>query len=193
MQIGFIGAGPVAIQLSARFVASGHTVSLGRRTPPTSFADAIARADVVVVAIPFRACATVLPPFADALAGMIVIDATNPLNEDYSPLKIDGGRSAAETIAALLPQSRVVKAFNAIFADAMDRPERGGVRIATFVCGDDSDATNRVGALADGAGYDAIVIPSLAAAAFAEAAAHLNIAIAFQSERGTRSAFGYLP
>lgn len=195
MDIGFIGSGPVATNLATLFHASGNTTALGHRDGPQSFARAIDGADVVTIAIPYRFCEEVLPTLASALRVKVVIDATNPLAPDYSPLALPEGRSAAEEIARILPESRVVKAFNTVFADVMhaDLLGRGPYRVATFVCGDDPSAVEIVADLARAAGFDVIPFESLAAARHAEAVAHLNIAIAFGSGRGTRGAFLYVP
>lgn len=101
MHIGFIGSGPVATNLATLFSSAGHTTTLGRREGPSTFASAIVGADVVVLAIPYRVCHEVLPELAEALRGKIVIDATNPLAADYSPLALADGRSAGEEVAAL--------------------------------------------------------------------------------------------
>ncbi len=195
MHIGFIGNGPVATNLAALFRAQGHTTTLSGRSGPQTFASAIMGSDVVVLAIPFRACAVVLPPLRDALRAKTVIDATNPLAEDYGPLVIDGGRSAAEEIADLLPESTVVKAFNTVFADNMStaKLERGERPVVTIVCADDAPARGYVAALAQGAGFDAIEAPTLACARYVEAMTHLNIALAFGMQRGTSGAFLYAP
>ncbi len=181
MLIGFIGSGPVATQLATLFEASGAKTRLSHRQPPDSFAAAVADADIVVVAIPYRACVGALPSLATALRGKVVVDATNPLNEDYSPIVIAGGRSASEEIQGLLPESRIVKAFNTVFADNMraDSLHRGDVQAAAFICGDDAAANQGVVELATAAGFDAIDAGPLVHARYLEAMAHLNIALAF--------------
>ena len=53
----------------------------------------------------------------DSLAGKVVVDITNPLNfETFDSLTVPADSSAAAEIAAALPQSQVLKAFNTTFA-----------------------------------------------------------------------------
>ena len=195
MKIGFIGAGPVATNLGASLRRAGHDISLGHRTG-SGFVDAIEDADVVVLAIPYRVCVEVLPALASSLAGRIVVDATNPLSPEYAPIVLDGARSGAEHIADLLPDARIVKAFNTIFADAMtvtavDASVSRDGRLAGFIAGDDAAATHLVARLAEDAGFAPLVVQSLAAARYLEALAHLNIALAFGTGIGTRGGFAY--
>jgi hypothetical protein len=126
MQIGILGGGNVGSALARLALAAGHDVRIGQRAPRhddglpvTDPAAACAHGEVVILAIPFTACGGALGPLAPALAGKIVVDATNPLREDWSPLPLADADSAAQHLAALLPGARMVKAFNTVFADVM--------------------------------------------------------------------------
>lgn len=55
----------------------------------------------------------------DQLVGKIVVDISNPLTADFTGLAISGHTSAAEALAKLIPDSRVVKAFNTTFAGTL--------------------------------------------------------------------------
>jgi 8-hydroxy-5-deazaflavin:NADPH oxidoreductase len=200
-KIGFIGSGPVARNLAALATAAGHLALLSSRTPSTlpdgsivtSFTDVADEAEVVILAIPFRACATTVPTLASMLSGKVVVDATNPLHPDYSPIILGTHTSAAEQIASLLPRSRVVKAFNMIFADVMhpDKQQRAGQRATVFVAGDEPDATSVVAELGNDIGFAPILAGPLASARYLEAMAHLNIQIAFGLNGGSNAAFIY--
>ncbi len=112
--IGFIGAGPVARQLGALAAAAGYRPVLSSRSPSAEhqtvdFAEVAKQADVAVVAIPYRAVDDVLPKLRTALVGKIVIDVTNPLHPDYTPIVLGPDTSAGEHVALLLPDSQVVK------------------------------------------------------------------------------------
>ena len=73
--------------------------------------------DIVVLAVPYPAVADVIAERGDQLAGKVVVDITNPLNfETFDSLVVPADSSAAAEIAAALPQSRVLKAFNTTFA-----------------------------------------------------------------------------
>lgn len=193
MKIGILGTGNVAGRLATLFTQGGHDVLKGGRSGEVSFQDAAAHGDIVVIAIHYHVAAEVLQPLAGTLAGKIVVDATNPLNDDWSPLLLGQESSAGEEIAKLLPQSKVVKAFNTIFADVMnlDAINRGGQNITAFAAGDDSEAVAEVSALAKDAGFAPVAINKLSAARYLEAMAHLNIELAVGQGGGTNAAFLY--
>jgi len=193
--IGILGAGNVARALANLLRAADYPVELGQRSdassPDTVSFEAAATAEIVIIAIPYLACADVLPALKPQLHGKIVIDATNPLNADWSPVGFADASSAAEEIAKLLPGSHIVKAFNTVFADVMKSTSllRGGARVSSFIASDDPSATERVTQLADSAGFAAVPVGPLRLARYLEAIAHLNIAIAVGMGGGTQGAF----
>jgi hypothetical protein len=199
MRIAIIGAGAVGGKLAALFSAAGHAVVLGVRNggdAPASHARAsieaaVERADVVLLAIPYTACQEVLPPLAKSLAGKIVVDATNPLRPDWTPLELGERNSAGEENARRLPGARFVKAFNTIFADVMvpEKLVRGSHRVTAFVAGDDRGACDVVADLARGAGFAPLLTGPLRTARQLESIAHLNIHLALSERGGTNAAF----
>jgi 8-hydroxy-5-deazaflavin:NADPH oxidoreductase len=198
MNIGIIGSGNVGSALHALFRAAGHEVRVGSRAPTAAQAtvsvlDAVKQSDVVVLALPFDAAQEALPALVSALRGKVVVDATNPLNADWSPKLLGQQHSAGEEMARLLPGATVVKAFNTVFADVMtkDRLSRGGHRASTFIASDDHSAAETVSALATSAGFAPIKVGPLSASRYLEAMAHLNIAIAIGQQGGTNAAFVY--
>jgi len=202
MLIGFIGSGPVAQNLAKLAHSAGHDVALSSRHHEkslldyevTSFRVAAERADIAVIAVPYRVTSELLPQLAHALQGKIVIDATNGLNEDYTPMASIGlEASAGEEIARHLPKSRVVKAFNTVFADIMsaERLDRGGQRATAFVASNDAEARSVVAKLAGDLGFDPVEAGPLAMARHLEGMAHLNIQIAFREGAGSNVAFVY--
>lgn len=198
MTIAFIGSGPVATHLASLAASAGHDTVVSSRTPNASsgtvgYIEAAQRGDIVVLAIPFRAAAEALPPLAHHFEGKVVIDATNPLNPDYTPINLGPETSAGETIAALLPGAKIVKAFNTIFADVMrsDRQDRAGHRATSFIASDHLDAREIVERLATEMGFAPVVAGPLHTAQYLEAMAHLNIQIAFRENGGANAAFVY--
>jgi 8-hydroxy-5-deazaflavin:NADPH oxidoreductase len=94
-----------------------------------------------VLAVPYPAVAYVIAKRADQLAGKIVVDITNPLNfESFDSLTVPADGSAAAEIAAALPQSRVVKAFNTTFAATLASSTAGPLPTTVLIAGDDADA-----------------------------------------------------
>src|SRR5262249_60595168 len=78
-------------------------------------AEAAAAGDIVVVTIPLKSIATV--PVAP-LAGKVVIDTNNyyPQRDGHIPELDNESTTTSELLQAHLPASKVVKAFNHIYA-----------------------------------------------------------------------------
>jgi predicted dinucleotide-binding enzyme len=127
------------------------------------------------------------------LDGKIVIDATNPLFEDWSPLLLGEENSAGEEVQKALPQTLVVKAFNTVFADVMKVIDLTGLRpqVTGFYCGDHRDAKTVVAKLLERLGFEARDVGALSSARWLEAMAHLNIRIAVGLKGGTNAYFTY--
>lgn len=193
MRIGVLGNGNVGSRLSTLLAQGGHEVLVGSRSGGISLQQVALHCDVVVVAIHYHAAKEALAPLAGLLTDKIVVDATNPLNDDWSPLLLGQETSAAEEISRILPRSRIVKAFNTIFADVMkaDAIKREGQNITAFTAGDDEVAVDTVAALARDAGFKPVAINKLSAARYLEAMAHLNIELAVGQGGGTNAAFLY--
>ncbi len=202
MKIGIIGAGNVGQKLGGLIKNGGHEIVFGTQNPANrnvegsevlSIQEAIDFADIVIFAIPFTAYNSLLPKLKDSLSGKIVIDVTNPLNEDWSPLLLGAEDSGGEMVVRMLPDSRVVKAFNTIFADIMT-PEglnRNGHKVTAFIAGNDEQAVEAVRGLAVDMGCAPVVAGSIKNARYFEAIAHLNIQLAVVQGGGTNAAFVY--
>jgi predicted dinucleotide-binding enzyme len=83
MRIAVIGAGNIGGTLGDKWAKAGHEVIYGVRHPAeadqTAPADAVAGADVVVLAVPGPAAKDVIRSLGASLAGKVVIDATNDM------------------------------------------------------------------------------------------------------------------
>ena len=200
MKIAILGFGSVGKQFAALFSQAGYEIIIGLRSTPTpglpyeaaAFKEAAEAADCIALAIPFTACANVLPDLVEATKGKIVIDSTNPLNNDWSPTLLGEENSAAEEISRLLPDADVVKAFNTIFADVMAQRTIDGQNITAFIAGDNAAAKQKVIGLASNIGYAPLDTGALSTARYLESLAHLNIQIAVGQGGGTSAAFVYL-
>ena len=200
MKIGVLGYASVGKNLEVLFKNAGYTTIIGVRSPEkyeqddvTDIVAAAEDADTVVLAIPYRVCSEVLPDLKRALSKKIVIDATNPLNEDYSPILFDKEDSAGETLQRILGESMMVKAFNTIFADNMtpEKLDRDGRKLTTFIAGDNDPANEKVLQLAEKIGFSPIDTGPLKNSRYLEGMAHLNIQIAFGQGKGADVAFLY--
>ncbi len=114
--------------------------------------------DVVVLAVPYGAVADIIAQRGEQLAGKVVVDVTNPVNvETFDSLVVPADGSAAAEIAAALPRSRVVKAFNTTFAATLASGTVGGQQPTTvLIAGDDADAKSLLAGIVTAAGLRAI-------------------------------------
>jgi hypothetical protein len=137
---------------------------------------AVEGAELVVLAVPHTAVGAVLDEVGPALAGKVVVDATNPIKPDYSGLSTTG-KSGAEGIQERVPEARVVKAFNTALAARQADPTVHGLRADGFVAGDDDEAKAKVLGLVEAIGFNPIDAGGLAMAQQLEALAWLNISL----------------
>ena len=200
MKIGVLGYASVGKNLEVLFKNAGYTTIIGVRSPEkyeqdnvTDIVAAAKDADTVVLAIPYRVCSEVLPDLKMALSKKIVIDATNPLNEDYSPILFDKEDSAGETLQRILGESMMVKAFNTIFADNMTREklDRDGRKLTTFIAGDNDPANEKVLQLAEKIGFSPIDTGPLKNSRYLESMAYLTIQVAVAQGKCLGVAFLY--
>ncbi|NUT53078.1 MAG: NADPH-dependent F420 reductase [Saccharothrix sp.] len=110
-----------------------------------------ARADVVLIAVPWDGHADTVASLREPLRGKVVIDCVNPLGFDKQgpfALPVAEG-SAAQQAAALLPDSRVTAAFHHVSAVTLADLSVERVEGDVLVLGDDREATDLVRALAE--------------------------------------------
>jgi predicted dinucleotide-binding enzyme len=169
MKIGIVGSGNIGGTLTRRLTALGHEVSVSNTRGPESLRDladetgatpatpeeAIAGADLVVLAIPLKAV-----PDVPSLDGKLVVDADNYYpGRDGQIADIDDGMSSSRWTATQHPGATVVKAFNTmnwrkLLADG--RPHGDPSRLAIPVAGDDEAAKATVSELVDALGFDPV-------------------------------------
>jgi 8-hydroxy-5-deazaflavin:NADPH oxidoreductase len=185
MRIAVMGAGNVGGALGAAAAQVGHEVVFGVRDPEsaktaaalaaipgaraTGPGTAVDGADLVVFALRWDAVPDVVAELP-SMAGRVVIDAMNRFS--------DPDRSTADDLAELLPDAKVVKAFNTIgfenLATARDREEPA----AMFVAGDDPDAKRAALDLAGELGFVPEDAGGLANAAALEQMVRIWLALA---------------
>jgi NADPH-dependent F420 reductase len=210
MKIAVIGTGNVGTRLGKLFTLAHHQVTMGSRNQQRAEEVAAAMgadvqgktyryaardAEIVVIAIPWSedAVKKAVQELGDLIA-KIVIDCTNPLAPDYMSNTLGHTTSSSEEIAKLIPQAKVVKAFNTIFADVMQPGKQtfGEHKGTGFYCGDDPEAKEIVAQLINDAGFEPVDAGVLKNARYLEPMAQLNIQIAYGLEGGTDVAFRYM-
>lgn len=174
MKIGIVGAGRIGGSLGELFAEAGHQVLLSSRHPEQlaeraskigaqagSIPDAAAFGEVVVFAPPWRTKEEAVTQMG-AAAGKVVIDTTNPYTADGDVEDL-GDDSSSEIVARLLPEARLVKAFNTIYFEHLriqGREDPEGRR-ALPIAGDDDSAKETVARLIHDIGYIAVDVGSL--------------------------------
>ena len=172
--IGLIGAGHIGSQVARLAVAHGYDVVISNSRGPDTLSDLVkelgprARAatvdaaasagDIVVVTIPLKNYRQV--PVAP-LAGKVVIDTNNyyPQRDGHIAELDDESTTTAELLQRHLPASKVVKAFNHIYAAQLTtdgRPAGTPNRRALVIAGDDAGAKSEVTRLLDQFGFDTV-------------------------------------
>jgi 8-hydroxy-5-deazaflavin:NADPH oxidoreductase len=184
MQIAIIGAGNVGRALATASVRAAHAVTITSAAPSeaervaaevgasaaASNGDAVAGAEIVILAVPFDAVQAITGELGSALDGKVVIDVTNR----FAPEQLDGP-SNAELAQEMLPNAKVVKAINTILAAHQSDPRIDAIQLDGFVAGDDERAKRTVLALVDSLGFRPIDAGPLAMARALEGMALLNI------------------
>src|SRR6188768_1764334 len=170
--IGLIGAGHIGSQLARLAVAHGYDVAISNSRGPETLKDLVselgpkARAvtvleaakagDIVVVTIPLKNYRSVP---VEPLAGKIVIDTNNYYPErDGHIAELDNETTTtSELLQRHLPSSKVVKAFNHIYASQITTdgtPAGTPNRRALVIAGDDAAA--KATQLLDQFGFDTV-------------------------------------
>ena len=175
-KIGVLGSGMVGKVLADGFLALGHEVVRGTRDPSkltewreaagarasvATFAEAAQSADLLVLAVKGSAAEQAVDACgAEALAGKIVIDATNPIADEppeNGVIRFFTGpnESLMERLQKRAAGAHFVKAFSCVGNALMINPSLGGVKPTMFICGNDAKAKVRVTALLDQIGWEA--------------------------------------
>jgi predicted dinucleotide-binding enzyme len=173
--ISIIGTGNMGQAISSLVTKGGNTVELFN----SSDLDKPITGDIVILAVYYPAVADVLAQRGQQLAGKIVVDITNPLNvQTFDELTVPPHSSATAEIAAALPTSRVLKAFNTTFAGTLTAGTVGGLPTTVLIAGDDADAKALLTGIVSSAGLRAIDAGGLKRARELEALGFLQITLA---------------
>lgn len=180
LRIGIIGSGQMGGAVGLKWAQAGHQIFFSSRNPDR-LADLVAKAgpnaqaglpnaaarfgEVVLIAVPYGALPQVGRDYGPLMQGKVVIDLGNPREDRDGPMAADAiARGTGVASAEYLPGVRLVRALSAIsftqVRDAPRTPERIGVPIA----GDDTAAVEIATRLVEDAGFDPVLVGSLARA-----------------------------
>ncbi|KZE94946.1 hypothetical protein AVP42_00874 [Agromyces sp. NDB4Y10] len=179
--VSIIGNGNMGTAIGGIVAAGGNTVEYVGR-------DAVEQVtgDIVILAVPYPSVATIVEARREQLAGKVVVDITNPLDfATFDSLVVPADSSAAAELAAALPDSRVLKAFNTNFAATLAAKTVGGAQPTTvLVAGDDDLAKRALLDVVRAGGLNAVDAGSLARARELESVGFLQLTLAVQEKVG---------
>ncbi|MGD8402709.1 MAG: NADPH-dependent F420 reductase [Anaerolineales bacterium] len=165
MNVTIIGAGNMGRGIGTRVATGGHSITFVDSNPETAeraAAEVKASAkngakvstanldeaelgDVVVLAVWYGTNIEVAKKLRDKLAGKVVVDIANPLNETFDGLATAPDSSSAEDLAkAIASGAKVVKAFNTTYAGTLLAGQVDGKPLDVFIAGDDAVAKAKV-------------------------------------------------
>jgi predicted dinucleotide-binding enzyme len=174
-KIAIVGQGNVGSALERGLSRAGHDV---RTSGKQNAAETASWGEIVVLAVPFPALDAVVREVGGALRGKVVVDVTNALTPDMK-LALGYSTSGAEELQKKLPAARVVKSFNTVFAEHMDKGRVGNQQLTVFAAGDDDEARRTVLRLAKDIGFDAVDGGPLVNARSLETMGFFNIQLGF--------------
>jgi 8-hydroxy-5-deazaflavin:NADPH oxidoreductase len=187
MKIGILGSGYAGQTLGRAFVARGHEVRIGTRDPgklggwleevgasasAASVTECARWAELIIISILGSAVERVLGAAGpEHFAGKVVIDASDPL--DFSSgrpgLFVGTTDSLGERVQRWLPEARVVKALNTVFAAVMVEPTLSGGAPDMFIAGNDPAAKDTTRELLVAFGWSVIDLGDIQNARWLEA------------------------
>ena len=185
--LSILGTGNMGQAIAAVADKGGHTVQLlGENDTDTPVSG-----DIVVLAVPYPAVSAVIAQRGESLAGKVVVDITNPLDfETFDSLVVPADSSAAAEIAAALPKSRVLKAFNTTFAGTLAAGTVGPLTTTVLIAGDDADAKANLAGILTSGGLKAIDAGTLKRARELEALGFLQLTLAANEKVSWIGGFG---
>lgn len=177
------GRTDLVVATRGRAAATAFAATLSGHVAALSAEDAVARAGIVMVALPYG----LAQDFCSAtdLSGKVVVDMSNPLKPDFSGLLFGHTTSAAEQLQSLAPAARVVKAYNTIFSALLDLPADRTAQVPVFLAGDDAAAVDAVAHLVTLSSFAVERTGGLEAARLVEQLGMLNVRLGYSLGRGT--------
>jgi NADPH-dependent F420 reductase len=179
--VSIIGNGNMGTAIGGIVAAGGNTAEFVGRD-----ASQQVTGDIVILAVPYPSLGEIIEGRREQLAGKIVVDITNPLDfETFDSLVVPADGSAAAELAAKLPESRVLKAFNTNFASTLASKNVGGAQPTTvLVAGDDDLAKQALVDVVRAGGVNAVDAGRLSRARELESIGFLQLTLAVQEKVG---------
>lgn len=166
MKVAILGSGIVGQVLGKAFIAEEHEVMLGTRDPAKkevvqwkkdnpkantgTFDETAKFGELIVLAVAGGVAEDVIRMAGvDNFSGKVVIDATNPIANEPPVNGVlrfftDFDESLMEKIQRIVPEAKLVKAFNSVGNALMYKPVLKGGTPSMFICGNDDEAKQTV-------------------------------------------------
>ena len=176
-RVAVLGTGDMGTALAQLAVRSGFEVISGSRRggdagAAVSLDAALASTTFVFNTIPaheLAATAVVAP------AGVLVVDVSNPEDDEGRGLRSDLASSGAEALARLWPRATIAKALNHVYAEVLEQLPDAARTPSTFVASDSADAKAIVERVLAAMGLRAIDAGPLASSRLTEPFAMLMV------------------
>lgn len=170
MKIAVIGTGKMGRGFASA-LSSRHKVVFGSRDPAraakvvratgaagaASYAEAASGADIVILAVPWKAMDETLPALGK-LTGKVIVDISAPYGKEVEAL---GTRSSGEVVQKKLRGARVVKGWSHVFAKFLTDPDVDGIESSVLIAGDDAPAKKVVFKMARDMGFHPVDVGGL--------------------------------
>jgi 8-hydroxy-5-deazaflavin:NADPH oxidoreductase len=190
MKIGVLGAGRMAEALVPHWLAAGHEVTIGGRTPAkakelaqrlgaraVTLREAAEDGEALLLAVLHEGVERTLADAGAAdgtMAGKVLLDCTNPVETERFTLVTTAGPSLAERVAEATG-ARVVKAFNLAYSEVWRRRARYDGRPLRVPLAGEADAQAVAGPLVRAVGAEPLDVGELEQAHHLEAMAAIVI------------------
>ncbi len=209
MRLGILGSGLMGAKLGAIFARAGHEVVFsyarsedklkklagdsGAKARAGTPQQAAQDADALLLAVHWSRIGDLLKQ-AGNLSGKVIVTCTLPMDADNTKLVIGTTTSGSEELAKMIPQARIVCAFNTVpsevlfgvYASKAKKP-----RPSLVYCGDDSKSKGVAARLIQDAGFDPVDAGPLRIARYTEPFALLMARLAYEGEEGPELAYRF--
>jgi 8-hydroxy-5-deazaflavin:NADPH oxidoreductase len=181
VRIGIVGAGMIGSTLAKLWVEAGHQVRVASRHPENLKAlverlgtrasagapiEVATFGDVIMLTVPLKGVPDVARDLAPSLSGKVVLDTGNAYERRDGEIARQASQhpqGSAGWAAAMFPGSRWVKAFNTVYFKTLEsEAHRDGDRVGIPLAGDDPKALETAAGLVRDAGFDPVIVGSLA-------------------------------
>jgi 8-hydroxy-5-deazaflavin:NADPH oxidoreductase len=202
MRVGILGSGLMGGRLGTLFARAGHEVvfsyarsrkkldSLARQAGPTARAgtpaEAAQAADALLLAVHWSRMDDVLSQ-TGGLADKVILTCSLPMNADNTELVIAHTSSGAEELAKMIPQARIVCAFNTVPSEVLSgvfEARHKAAKLSLVYCGDDQRSKGIAAELIRDVGFDPVDAGPLRIARYTEPFALLVAQLAYEGTGG---------